>query len=141
MKEKTNRLVVADSGWAKDIPEWILEEIKQERMINGLIGVITGKEEIGDAELLAYLFTACMRSPISHEYGEIYIYLTAKVMKRAKKLKDEDLPDFCREKLKQGLNDSEKYELGILKQELYRLRGGKIKSPLLDVLRDLKKRK
>lgn len=33
-KTKENRLVVADAGWAKTIPEWILEEIKSFPLVN-----------------------------------------------------------------------------------------------------------
>ena len=141
MKDRQNRLVVADAGWAKDIPEWILEEIKNERIINGMIGIMTGKEEVGDAEVLAYLFTACMRSPVSHEFGEIYIYLAGKVMMKIQRIKEEDLPDCMKEKQKQGLTEDEKSELNILKQFLYKSRGGEIKTPLLDVLREMKKMK
>ena len=138
MKDRQNRLVVADAGWAKDIPEWILEEIKNERIINGMIGIMTGKEEVGDAEVLAYLFTACMRSPVSHEFGEIYIYLAGKVMMKIQRIKEEDLPDCMKEKQKQGLTEDEKSELNILKQFLYKSRGGEIKTPLLDILRKMK---
>lgn len=137
MKTKQNRLVVADSGWAESIPEWI----KEERMLNGMIGVMTGKEEVGDAEVLAYLFTANLRGPTTHYLSEVYIYLTGVCMQRYQKIKLEDLPDFCKEKVKKGLSEDEKREFEELKQDLFKSRGGTISSPLLDILRDLKKRK
>ena len=129
--KKQNRLVVADTGWAETIPEWVKKAISEERTINGLIGIMSGKEEVGDAEILAYLYTACLRSPMTHEFGEIYIYLTGICMQKYQKIKLDNLPDFCKEKVKKGLTEQEKYELNILKQDLYRLRGGKISSPLL----------
>lgn len=138
MKTKENRLVVADSGWAETIPKWILEEIKEERMMGGMIDIIKGTETVGDAEVLAYLYTANLRGPVSHEMGEIYIYLTGKVMQKSKGLKEDEMPDFLQEKLKNGLTEDEKRELNILKQDLYRKRGGKINTPLLNILRELK---
>ena len=139
--KKENRLVVADIGWAESIPKWIKEAVAQERLINGLIGITTGKEEVGDAEVLVYLYTANLRGPISHYLSEVFIYLTGVCLQRHKKTKLNSLPDFCREKVKQGLSEDEKREFEELKQDLFRSRGGKISSPLLDVLRDLKKGK
>jgi len=136
---KENRLVVADSGWAETIPEWILEEIKQERMIYGMCDILKGTETVGDAEVLAYLYTANLRGPISNEMAEIYIYLTAKVMQKSKGIKIDGMNYFMKDKFKNGLTDYEKSELNILKQDLYRKRGGKINDPLLNVLREFKK--
>ena len=34
-----NRLVVGDMSWADVIPEWLLDEIKAERLIYGLAGI------------------------------------------------------------------------------------------------------
>ena len=140
MKQKENRLVVADAGWARDIPEWILEVIKEERIINGMIDIMKGTETVGDAEVLAYLYTANLRGPVSHEFSEIYFYLTGKLMVKAKNLLEEQLPDFCRDKLKKGLTEDEERELNILKQNLYRKRGGQINNPLLNILREFKKK-
>lgn len=140
MKTKENRLVVADSGWAESIPEWILEEIKQERILYGMADIMKGTKTVGDAKVLAYLYTANLHSPVSHEMGQIYIYLTGKVMQKSKGLKEDELPDFVREKLKKGLTEYEQRELNILKQDLYRRRGEEINTPILDVLRELKKK-
>ena len=139
--KKQNRLVVADIGWAETIPEWIKEAVAQERTINGLIGIATGKEEVGDAEVLIYLSTASLKGPLNHYLGEVFIYLTGICLQRYQKIKLDDLPDFCREKVKQGLSIEEKREFEGLKGDLFRLRGGVISSPILDILRDLKKGK
>ena len=140
MKTKENRLVVADAGWAEDIPKWILDEIKEERIIYGMMDIMKGTKTVGDAEVLAYLFTANLHGPVSNEMVEIYIYLTGKVMKKSKGLKEDELPDFVREKLKKGLTEYEESELNILKQDLFRKRGEQINCPLLDCLRELKKK-
>ena len=136
---KQNRLVVADIGWAETIPEWIKEAIIQERLTYGLLDIMKGSETIGEAEILAYLYTANLIRPISHESSEIFIYLSGFCMQRYKHLKIEDLPDFCREKVEKGLTEQEQYEFKILKQEIYRSRGGEINSPILNILRELKK--
>jgi len=139
MKTKENRLVVADAGWAETLPEWILEEIKNERILYGMVDIMKGTKTVGDAEVLAYLYTANLRAPMSHEFSEIYIYLTGKVMQKSKGLTGDQMPEFLQEKLKKGLTDYEKRELNILKQDLYRKRGEEIENPLLNMLRELKK--
>ena len=54
-----NRLVVGDMSWADMIPDWLLEEIKHERIIYGLAGISNPEApKIGDAEVIAYLMTA-----------------------------------------------------------------------------------
>jgi len=71
---------------------------------------------------------------LTHEDAEIYVYLTAKLMQRQGK----ELEDFMQAKLKQGYllmragNDA-------FKNRNFRQRGGEIESPLLKVLRELKK--
>ena len=125
---------------AESIPEWILEEIKQERILYGMVDIMKGTKTVGDAEVLAYLYTANLRGPVSHEMAKIYIYLTGKVMQKSKGLKEDELPDFVREKLKNGLTEYEERELNILKQDLYRKRGEEINTPILNVLRELKKK-
>ena len=132
-----NMLVVADSQWAGVIPDWLLEEIKSDRMILGLASLANRQApKVGDAEIVAYLMTASLRAPLSREYTEIYIYLAAKLaQKRAKPLEG-----FMKEKLEQGLTDWEEALLGDLKGDIYRLRGGEIDHPLLNAVRDFKKR-
>jgi len=138
MKPKQNKLVVADAGWAETIPEWVKEAIKEERMICGMVDILRGTETVGDAEVLAYLYTANLHGPISHYLAEVFIYLTGICMQRYQKIKLEDLPDFCKAKVKQGLSIDEKREFEELKQDLYRKRGGRINVPILNILRELK---
>lgn len=140
MKIQTNRLVVADTGWAESIPDWIKEEIKSERILYGMADIMNKTETVGDAEVAAYLFTANLKGPVSHEFGQIYIYLTGKLMQKSKTLSDNELPDFIQKKVKEGLDEDEKYELQRLKHDLYRKRGGEINSPILNILRGLSKK-
>lgn len=134
-----NRLVVADRGWAETAPEWLLNEIKAERMVQGFCDVMgKGEETVGDAEVCLYLYTANLKGPINRDLGEVYIYLSSKLVKRRKpKTK---LEPFMEEKLKQGLNPDEEREYLKLKRNLYRIRGGRVKSPLFDALRELNKK-
>jgi len=98
MKEE-NKLIVADQSWADAIPEWILKEISAERMINGIIDTMKPEKTaqntvqshnnaVGDAEIVAYLMTASLRAPISSDFTDIYLYVSAKVMLKAKKIKE-----------------------------------------------------
>ena len=77
-----------------------------------------------------------MRGLLSGEIAQVYIYLVAKLSQ----MKGRKLPDIAEEKLKQGLTQDEQGELDELKEELYRKRGGEILHPLLDAMRNIKKR-
>ena len=140
--QKQNCLVVADVGWAESLPQWIKEAVAEERTINGLIGITTGgEEEVGDAEALVYLSTLSLRQPLSHDFGQIFIYITGACMQKHQKLEFKDLPDFIREKLNKGLSEDEKRALKKLKSDLFKARGGNISHPLLDALKELTKGK
>lgn len=131
-----NRLVVGDAAWADMIPDWLLEEIKSERLIYGLAGIANPEApKVGDAEVAAYLMTASMRAPIPHEYAEIYIFLTARLMKR----RGTELLDFMAEKLEKGLTQYEEQTLKDLRNDIYRKRGGEIDTPLLNLMRAFRK--
>ena len=131
-----NRLVVGDATWADMIPDWLLDEIKSERLIYGLAGIANPEvPKVGDAEVAAYLMTASMRAPMPSEYVEIYVYLTACLMKRQGK----ELTDFMTEKLKRGLTRQEEYDLKELRSMIFDKRGGEIDTPLLNAMRTLRK--
>ena len=148
MKQE-NKLIVADKSWADAIPKWIKKEISAERMINGIIDTIKPKKTaqntvqshnnaVGDAEIVAYLMTASLRAPISSDFADIYLYVSAKVMLKAKKIqKEDDLPDFMQEIYKKGLTDWQKSQLENLRSDIGKARG-KINHPIFDVLRELK---
>jgi hypothetical protein len=138
-----NKLIVADIGWAQDVPEWLKTEVELERLAecaNGVVQTVTKApktETVGDAEACLYLFTASLRAPISYEAGQEYIWLAATIMKR----KGIEPPMDCmKEKLKAGLTPDEKRELETLKRQLYRARGGAIKHPVFDALKQMAKK-
>ena len=140
--ENENRLIVADVGWAKSLPGWILKEIQAERMINGILEVVKPEnktlESVGDAEIVAYLMTTSLRAPLSSDHTDIYLYLSAKLMLKTKRiLKEEDLPDFMQEIYKTGLSEWKKTQLNDLRSMIGRARG-KVSHPIFDVLRELK---
>ena len=140
--ENENRLVVADVGWAETIPQWLKDEIASERMINGMIGVTNPEEKtserVCDAEIVAYLMTASLRAPLSSDHTDIYLYISAKLMLKTKRiLKEEDLPDFMQEIYKTGLSEWKKTQLNDLRSMMGRARG-KVSHPIFDVLRELK---
>jgi len=147
--QKENKLIVADQSWAESIPDWILKEISAERMLNGIIDTIKPEKTaqdralnrnnaVGDAEIVAYLMTASLRAPISSDFTDIYLYVSAKVMLKAKKIqKEDDLPDFMQEIYKKGLTDWQKSQLENLRSDIGKARG-KINHPIFDVLRELK---
>lgn len=129
--EKTNRLVVADSGWAETLPEWLLQEIRDERMVGGLCAMSKGEKDqgVGDAEVVAYLYTLSLKAPISRDMSEIYLSLSSKLLRK----RGMPAPEHG------GLDKSQEHELAVLRQELKRLRG-KVSHPILDALRELGKR-
>ena len=132
MRENKNRLVVADKGWAETIPEWLLEEVKFERLLYSFASLMKGgKTQVGDAEVAVYLYTLSLRQPLSYEYANIYFYLCTQLFKRRGK----EIPAELR---KRELEDYEKNLLDQLREEIYKARGGEIDHPLLNALREVK---
>ncbi len=130
-----NKLVVGDAIWADMIPDWLLEEIKTERIVYGLAGIANpDTPKVGDAEIAAYLMTASMRAPIPHEYAVIYIFLAARLMKKRGRV----VLDFMEEKLEKGLTQCEEQKLQNLRNDIYHKRGGDIDTPLLNAMRTFK---
>jgi hypothetical protein len=79
----TDPIIVMPGGWGADLPEWIREEITLERMIENMKSAAKGEEIMGtDAEVVAYLYTASLESPMDNDWVEIYLYIASKVMKR-----------------------------------------------------------
>lgn len=140
MNSKTTNtpLVVADVGWAETLPEWLREEVSSERMILGLLSEaskkeLTPDEQIGDAEVVAYLMTASMVAPIDRDFVDIYLHLTGKVMKKAKNV---DMPDDMK---MEKLTNYQESLLKDLKYKIWNGRGGKFKHPVIQMLDQLKK--
>lgn len=132
-KQKENRLVVGDAAWADTIPEWLLNEVKAERLIYGLASLMdSGRAKVGDAEVAVYLMTASHRGVLSSEHTNIYMYLITQLSKKRGKEVPEDIR-------KEELSEWEEHELEELRSMIYEKRGGEIHHPLLDAMRGLKK--
>jgi len=133
--KKENKLVVGSRTWAELLPDWLLDEIRAERMVLGLVsiaGTLTDSEKVGDVETIAYLMTASLKAPLPLHLTEIYMYLATKVMER----RDKVVPaDICKTELRR---DQER-ELRELKSMIYSKRGGDIKHPILEMMRQFKK--
>jgi hypothetical protein len=141
MKEE-NKVIVADASWADAIPKWVMDEIVSTRMINGMVSITNpeskAQDEVCDAEIVAYLMTASLRAPLNSDVADIYLYVSARLMLKTKKIqKEEDLPDFMQEIYKKGLTDWQKTQLSDLQSKIRTARG-KINHPIFDVLKQLK---
>jgi len=104
----TAPIILWNGPWMKDIPEWLLDYIKIDRLI-----ALMKKEydrSATDAEALAYMIPRAMENPLGHEWFRIYLYLGTKVMREAKRVevpKDvavESLDDY-EQKLLNGLKE------------------------------------
>lgn len=131
--KKENRLVVGDRSWAESIPEWLLEKVREERMVLGLISIANPNiEKVGDAEVLAYLLPAASRAPLNSVHTNIYLYLATKICGQ----RGNELPDDIQVI---ELSSWEEKQLQELKNMIYRCRGGDIQHPVLEAMRKLKK--
>ena len=140
--KKQNKLIVGNRSWADTIPEWVLDEVKAERTINAAINLtgrtkLTEQEQVGDAELVAYLYPATMAHPMDRDYSDIYLYLTTKLMLRTKRVTRENLPDIFREIFQKGLTDYQESLLRELRQKIFKARGGEISHPVFDALKEV----
>ena len=132
-KQKENRLVVADIGWAETIPDWLKKEVELERMLYTLSSLMKGgKTKVGDAEVCVYLYTHSLRAPLSSEFVNIYMYLGTQLFKK----QGQEVPEQIK---KEKLDEYEKECLERLREDIYRARGREISHPLFDVLRQVKK--
>ncbi len=127
-------IIVGSRTWGQDIPEWLVKEINWERTVSGLAGFM-GKEmpKVGDAEVCAYLMTASLEAPMSSEHTHIYQYVLTRIIERKKEEVPEDIK-------KDELGE---YEMGLLEElrhKIYTRRGGEASNPLLDAMRELKKK-
>ena len=126
-----NRLVVAIHDGMEAVPKWLLDEIVDERWAISLrlmTETLPYSERVGDAEALAYLMTVSRRCPLPARFVNIFVHLADKVLKG----RGRTLPAEWR---RETLSEFEKEELEGLKRELYRIRGGDIVHPLLEMVK------
>lgn len=135
-----NPLVVANTGWAETIPEWIKQEIEKERLIEDFKNSLKKKKDweqkVGLAEVCAYLYTASLTYPLSYHDGKIYLWVSSKLMQDAGK----EVPEFAKEHLDKGLDIDEKRMLEDLRYKIYKRRGN-IKGLFNDLSKSLKVKK
>jgi len=98
----------------QELPEWLVREIRRQRLIELVRREVHGEtvEEVSDAEVVAYLYTASLAAPLRTEYARIYLHLARRLL--GDRARDIDAPE--------SLTD---YELGLLrrlKRELYTAR-------------------
>lgn len=134
-KTKSNPIVLANREWPP--PDWVMEEVKTERMIISLCALAKpdqferDSDYVGDCECLAYMMPATLSAPLDSDYIEIYLYLATRVMKRVKKI---DVPEDIR------ITELSDYRMGLLrdlKGKIFRARNGKITNPLIQALEDV----
>ena len=143
MEKLTNPIVVADTGWAETLPNWLFSDIQAERLINGMCELLGKKsldykESVGDSEVLAYLCSASSRGILDTHYTNIYMYLTKKVMLKLKRITEENIKEFDFLDVDK-LSEYEEVLLNDLKRHLFNSRGGKIKHPILEFLKEFQK--
>ncbi|MCL0077007.1 hypothetical protein M1O12_03175 [Dehalococcoidia bacterium] len=81
----TDPIIAYPSPWMEDIPQWIKDQIRIERLVMNL-KVLRGEQPTGtDAEALAYLIPASLERPIGRDWADIYMYLVTTVFTRAGK--------------------------------------------------------
>lgn len=115
-----NRLVVASVEIAKDLPNWLTDRIIAQRLAEGMTSARTGeKQRVGNAEVVAYLYTESLVRPMGHLKTNIYVKLARAEMGMTP----------------EELTEEEKQELDELKSQIYKARGGDIKSPFFDILK------
>lgn len=100
-------LILPKSAWSADIPEWLIVQIKLERLEKE--GAAT------DAEALAYIFPLSLEAPLDHDFAEIYFYLATAVFKRIGKEVPAEI------KVEQ-LSEYRMSELNHLKHDIYEKR-------------------
>ncbi len=132
MKTQNTPIIVSNTEW--DVADSIIKEVQAERMINALCDLMKPKEKddlVGDAEVIAYLMPATLRTPVSSEISDIYLYCCRQVMEKRRM----ELPDFLDEH--KELSNYRKERLKELKLRIYESRGGKYQHPFLSILKEV----
>ena len=131
MENKNTPIIVANTEW--DLPSNLINYVKEERMVNGLIDMIKPlrpEESVGYAEVVAYLMPELQKRVLSSRITKIYLYCVTQLMKRHKIKVPEDITT-------NELTDFEIQELNNMKRWLYQSRGGKEKNPIINALKEV----
>ena len=112
----TDPIIVFPGGWGEDLPEWLKNAITLERLVMNM-SALKGEEMTGtDAEACAYLYTAALSQPMSHDWEQIYFYIAGKTYSKWSKNK---MPEDIRV---DSLTKDQEVDLYHLKGWLYRQR-------------------
>lgn len=133
MNKENTPIIVANSNW--DLPESLIRDVNQERMINSLVGIaksLSPEESVGWAECVAYLMPASLTKPLSSDVAKIYLYCATQLQKIKGKFKA--LPKDC---IVEELTDYEMQKLNELKRWIYKKRGGKEKNPVVNAFNEV----
>jgi hypothetical protein len=116
----TDPIVVFIGGEQDPLPDWLRQAIRMERLVMNIQALKTGIMTGTDAEACAYLMTASLSQPPSHDWAEIYLYVATKTYEKYR-TKDSGfkMPADVRV---DSLSDYQMQELDRLKAWLYRAR-------------------
>ncbi len=132
-KKQNTPILVANTEWP--LPENLLKDIKNERMINGLIDmakpdILEEEDLVGWAECVGYLMPATQNNVLRSEVSKIYLYCGRKYLE-SKKM---EIPNIG---LSEELSDYQMGRLKELKRWIFKQRGGKEKNPILNALMEV----
>jgi len=135
MKTENTPIIVANKEW--DLPQNLIDSVKQERMINSLLDLMAGgkmdyKDLVGDAEVVAYLNPATNRTVLRADVVDIYLYCFKRMMKQ----KGIDAEEQIGHKI-DDLNDYKIKQLNKLKSWIYEKRGGRERNPVISALKEV----
>jgi hypothetical protein len=80
-------IIVHNVGWGKTLPDWIRKDLSLNRLTQQML-IRAGKEKPGmatDLEVTAFLYTASLEAPLTHEWTNIYLWVACQAMKAAGK--------------------------------------------------------
>lgn len=111
----TDPIIVYPGGWEDTIPQKLREAVTIERLIGNMKHAKGEPITATDAECCIYIYTVCMCQPLSHEWAQIYFYLSTKFVEKDGRT----MPDDMR---LDKLTDYEHQLLGDLRGWIYRRR-------------------
>src|SRR5487761_1926446 len=109
-------IIVFESPWKEDLPDWIKPQITLERLVMNIkVQKEGGGVPVGDTETLAYIFPRTMDAPMSEQWTRIYMY----VFNQAMKFKGTEVPEDLKA---ETLSDYDMQQLNHLKSWIYQQR-------------------
>lgn len=109
-------IIVSPGGWGDTLPDWIKGEIQLERLAQNMKALKGEKLTATDAEVCAYLYTRSLEASMDSDWTQIYLYVTGKVIARAK---NTEIPEDIKV---DSLRDDQVRDLQELKNWIYQRR-------------------